>query len=206
MSKTVVDEETGKEEILYTAEEIEAAKQAEITRLGEEHKKALEDKDNHMKEKLDEFTKGKTSQELKDLETEKKITEAKEIAEKATGLVTAAETRRIGTLKDVARNQFTGGNPELDKQFEDAWVLVNLEIKEDSDVMKKAETAAKIAGLTQEVGGGFGGGMPPSGGYAPNFVKKDEKAAAVDHETFKGALGLDKFLEETAGPKALEQK
>jgi len=200
----VVENEEGKEETLFTAEDIEAAKKAEADRLQADFDAKMLEKDEHQKKKLAEFETGKTAQELKDIERDKEVAEAKRIAEEAVGKVTESEGKRQNTIKEAARIRFTGGDAELDKKFEESWALINVEIKEDADIYKRAELAANLAGLN---GGGTNeGGMQMSGGYAPSFVKKDETLKEADHQTFNSELGLDKFLEETAGPKAPDQK
>lgn len=201
MSKTVVDEESGKEEIMYSAEELEAAKNAEIDRLKTEHEKALLDKDEHVKKKLEEFNQGKSAQELKDIERDRKIEEANRIASEATEGLKTAEGRRINSLKEIAREKFTGNDPELNKKFEESWGLVNLEIKEDADIVRKAELVANMSGLNNNGDDGMGG-MPMNGGYAPNFKREDTEKSKADHDTFKKALGLDSFIDEMKPPEA----
>ncbi len=88
-------------------------------------------------------------------------------------------------------NQFTGGDAELNKKFEESWALINFDAKEESDFMKKAEMAANMSGINAAPN--FGG-MPFGGGFAPNTMpKKDGDPAA--HATFRSALpGMDDFL------------
>ena len=195
----VVEDENGKEMTMFSQEELEAAKKAEEERLKTEYEAKLAEKDQHVKTKLEEFTKGKTAQELKEIETEKKIEEAKRIAEEASGRILASESRRIETLKRVAMEKFTGNNQELTKKFEDAWGLVNLEIKDDADVARKAELVANMTGLNFS-DQNFGS-MSLGGAKIPNFSREDTKEKEASYNQFKDTLGLDNFINEVKGPE-----
>lgn len=193
MSKIVVDEDTGKEEIVFTAEELEAAKKAEAERIQSEYEAKLAEKDEHLKKKTDEFVQGKTAQELKDQERDAKTAEALRIAEEANKKAEEAENKRISSLKKLAREQYAGNDPTLAAKFDEAWDLVNLEIKEDEDIFKRAELTANLAGLNSN-GGSFAGGMPFAGGFAPKPQQKEVQVKEEEHSKFKNALGLEDFI------------
>jgi len=192
MAKTIVNEETGVEEVVYTQAEIDAqiaAKEAEFNAK-------LADKDTHVKGKLDEFEKGKQAQALKDAERDGKISEAERIAREASEKATLAEQKRVDAIKNMIKKNYTGGDADLTAKFDEAWELVNIDIKEDADIEKRAAATAKLAGLDSNPDFSAGG-MPMGGGYAPNFVKKNDEKSKEEHSKFESVLGLDKFIEES---------
>lgn len=177
MSKTITND-LGEEEVVYTQAELDAQ---------------LAEKDAHVKTKLDEFTKGKGAQELKDQERDAQVAEAKakadEAAQKAaeaTSIAAAERARHQQSVTDFALAQFTGGDTELNKKIMDAMPLVNLEIKDDKDILERVRIAATIAGLA---GNAATPQFPAYGGMAPQFNKNDGPSDA-DHEAFLAATGL----------------
>ncbi len=189
----VVDPDTGAETEAFTADEL-AAKTKEIEDAAA---KKIAENEAHMKEKLDQFQQGKTAAQLAEEEKQGKrdaeIAEAKRLAGEAVAGQVASETRRLETLKKSAIASLVGNDPELTKKMEDAWVLINIDAKEDADFFKKAEMAANMSGINHQ--GTIGpGGMSFGGGFAPQVNKKKEVDEAT-HSTFRGALpGMDDFL------------
>lgn len=185
-----VENDKGEEIEVHTTADLEAAKAAEAERVKAEYEAKLLDKDNHMKQKLDEFQQGKSSQELKDQERDAAIADAKKVADEANLRVANSEQRRLDALKNIAMNKYVGDSAELKAKFDESWNLVNLDIKEDSDISKKAELVANMIGLNQTSVGL--GNMPMGGGgsFAPKVSAVEKEKQDAEYEKFKGAFGL----------------
>ena len=191
----LIENEKGEEITVFTAEEKAAAEAA----IKAEYEAKLVDKDNHLKSKLDEFSKGKTASELKDAERDAAVAEAKKIAEEAKASVTNSEEKRQNTLKEVAMKKYVGNNPELKAKFDESWSLINLEIKDDSDVTRKAELVANMLGYNNQSNLGS---MSMGGGYAPAVSSVEKEKSDADHQKFMDALpGMDSFI-----PKSKDNK
>ncbi len=189
------EDKDGNEVEGFTAEEVKPREDA----IKAEYEGKLKDKDTHVNTKLDEFAKAKLIQDAKDAERDAKIGDAALKAEAAEKRAIEAEVRRQNSLKEVAMKQYVGDSPELKAKFEESWALINLEIKDDSDISKKAEMVANMVGLNNT--SNMSGGMPMSGGYAPAPSAADKARKDADHSTFKDALGLGDFI-----PKQEENK
>ena len=188
-----VTDDQGVEIEAFTAEDV-AAKEAEIK---SQYEAQLADKDKHLKEKTDEFLKGKSAQELKEIERDNAIAEANQKAEEARSLAAGSETKRMDALKAIARKQYTGDNPELISKFDESWNLINMDIKEDTDISKRAELAANMSGLNS-TGGSFGSvGISMGGGIAPQVSPANQAKSKEDHDKFKNYLGLNDFIPKT---------
>ena len=171
MAKKFIDPETN--------EEVEAVPLAE-------HTKALEDKDAHVKQKLDEFQVGKNSQELKDQERDAAIAAAKKAAEDAASMAADSEKKRVATIENFALESLTGGDQELTKKIMEKIPFIALPITSDKDIIEKYRLAASLAGLGNVAVPNFGA----MGGYVPNFNKQDQAVSDVDHEKFLKETGL----------------
>lgn len=176
-----ITNDDGTVETFYTKEELDQ----QAADLATKHKAELDDKDKHVAEKLEEFTKGKTSQEQKDVQRQTEIDAAKKLAEDAMGMVQTEKEKRAGVVQDFAISQFVGENKELADKIKAHLPMVALEIKEDKDIMEKVRLAATMAGLGNNVSE-----MPmfaPSGGFAPH--RPTEEISDADHATFLQAVG-----------------
>lgn len=189
MSKTIEDD-NGNEVVVFTQEELDAQSAA----IKAEYEAKLIEKDTHLKTKTDEFIKGKQSQELKDIERDAAIAEAKRLAAEAGEKATQAEIRRQNAIKEVAMKKFTGDDTELRAKFEESWNLVNLEIKDDADIAKKAELVANMSGLNSAPQMNNLGAMSMSSGYAPKVSAVEKEKQDAEYNNFKSSLGLDEFL------------
>lgn len=189
MSKTIEDD-NGNEVVVFTQEELDAQSAA----IKAEYEAKLIEKDTHLKTKTDEFIKGKQSQELKDIERDAAIAEAKRLAAEAGEKATQAEIRRQNAIKEVAMKKFTGDDTELRAKFEESWNLVNLEIKDDADIAKKAELVANMSGLNSAPQMNNLGAMSMSGGYAPKVSAVEKEKQDAEYNNFKSLLSLDEFL------------
>jgi hypothetical protein len=156
-----------------------------------------------MKEKLDEFQKGKTATQLEQetAETARKasVEAAQKTATEALEFAKGAEQKRLNTIKDSVRQNYVGKDPELTKKFEEAWEIVNFPITKDEDIASKANMVANMIGVNAGMGMDFtfGGG----GHQAPNFQRR-EGVNETTHKTFRSALpGMDDFLKPNAEEK-----
>lgn len=197
----IIKDDAGNDVTVFTAEEVEAAKKAEADRIQAEADAKIAENEKHLKEKTDEFLKGKTAQELKDIERDRKIEEARLAAEAANKTAAEAEARRISSIKKSSMEQFVGNDPELTAKFEEAWGLVNLEIKEDSDIARKAEMVANMIGLNQTPPGMVGMPMGGGGGSAPRLNEQEKKNKEAEHTKFVDALGMGDFIPKTEDKK-----
>lgn len=189
----IVDPDTGIESEAFTADEVAAQTKA----IQDEAAKKIADNEAHMKEKLDEFQKGKTATELeKEAARAKELADAAEsrrIAQEASDTVKASEARRVDALKKMAFQNIVGADPELNKKMEEAWAIINFDTKEDVDFMKKAEMAASMAGINAAPN--FSGGMSFGGAFPPGFRPVREKEAEGAYQTFRDNLpGMNDFL------------
>jgi len=180
----------GNEVVAMTPEEHEA-------KLQEELNVKLAEKEEHMKQKLDEFQKGKTSQELKEIERENAIAEANRKAQEAIDSANALKEGHANTVKNFYAEQFAGNDPELRKKLDDAYKIVEagskangLEIKEDKDYATIMAQAAMMAGITgtQEV---VSPRFPMGGGMTPNFQPSENEVSDADHQTFLKETGYN---------------
>lgn len=196
MSKKIVNEETGQEEVVYTQAELDVIKADADKKMADAEAAAtakIKENEDHLKQKTDEFLKGKNAQELKDIERDKKIEEAKAAADAAGAKAVEAEQKRQDAVRASIVRQYVGEDPKLKERFEESWKMVNLEIKTDDDILKKAELAANMAGLNG-TGMSSAGGMPMSGGFAPNMKPADKEKKEAEYSTFKNAFGLNEFI------------
>lgn len=182
-----VQNDEGVEMDVFTTDEMTARE----TAIKAEYEAKLLDKDAHVQKKLDEFQQGKTAQELKDAERDTKIEEARKLAEDATLRATTAEERRLAALKDIAMKRYVGDDAELKAKFEESWNIVNLEIKDDSDVVRKAELVANMAGINQSAIGLGNMPMGAGGGFAPKVSAVEKEKKEAEYSKFKSQLGLE---------------
>ncbi len=172
MSKIITNDD-GTETEVFTKEEVEAQ---------------LAEKDAHVKAKLDEFQKGKSSQELKDQEREAAIAEAKRVADEANNRAIEAETRRQAQVKQYYIDTYANGDPEMAKKLAEGYDLINVEIKSDEDIKRRIELSANMAGVNAPQAA-FAPVMPAYGGYAPSF-QKTESLSEEEHNRFLSETGL----------------
>lgn len=184
MSKTVTNEETGEEEIVYS--------QAELDAIKVEADRKIAENEAHTKEKLEEFQKGKTSQELKDIERDNAIKEAKEKSDKAIEMANTTVATARTKVVDYIAQQFVGEDIGLRKKLDDAFSLIEegrkakgLDVKDDKSIQEMMTQAASMSGI----GAGQMPNFPMGGGYAPNFQKSPSEISDAEHEAFKKATG-----------------
>jgi len=201
MAKEILNEETGEMELVYTQAELDAQK-AEADRI-------LAEKDAHMQKKLDEFKQGKNSQELKEIEMQKTVEDAKRIADEAKASVDQAKQEHFNTVKNFYMEQLVGTDPEVVKQFEDAFKIVKagkeangFTVTGDKDIGVLVQDAMKFAGLGAGTGSNFGGGstfvppIPAQGGMSPNFQRNENELSDTDHQNFLKETGYDQAKDE----------
>ncbi len=182
-----IEDDAGNEIEVFTAAEVAEQKAA----LEATHKAALEDKEQHVKKKLEEFQTGKTAAELKEKEWESKIEAATRIAEEAKAHGQTESQKRIDELKSYTMEQYGGADPEIKKKLEDAYAIINKDTATDADVVERVRLAAAMSGLT----GGVSTVNPGIyGGYAPSVKSANEQGAAADYDKFTDALGLSDFI------------
>lgn len=211
MPRTITDDEGNDIEVFTPEEveaqqaakvaEIEAAKQAEIERLEAEKaeiEKALAEKDEHVKQKLDEFISGKKSVEQKEKTLEEQQAELaarlKEIEEKSAADLAAERNARFNSLKNFMFQQYGAQDEEIKQKLEESYDLINVDVTDEAALQRRVEAAARLAGV------GSPGQKPTlypgvGGGAAPDFsdaAKKTDEAADLD--MFQKSLGLKKYL------------
>lgn len=200
MAKEILNEETGEMELVYTQAELDAQK-AETDRI-------LAEKDAHMKQKLDEFKQGKSAQELKEIEMQKNVEEAKRIADEAKASVDQAKQSHFDTVKSFYTEQLVGTDPEIVKQFEEAFKIVKagkeangFTITSDKDIGVLVQETMRYAGLGVAESS-FGGGStftPPTtamGGISPNFQRNENELSETDHNRFLQETGYNQAKDE----------
>lgn len=168
-----------------TTQEVEVFTKAELDAQ-------LKDKDDHHAKKLDEFQQGKTAQELKDIERDQKVEEAKKIAEDAMAKLGEAENRRIGTVKNFIAGQYVGEDADLRKKLDDSFDLISagrvakgLDIASETSIKDIFADAARMAGITTPAAPSF----PMYGGGAPNFTPPAGTVSDNDHAQFLKETG-----------------
>ena len=97
--------------------------------------------------------------------------------------------------------KFVGEDTELIAKFEESWSMINLDIKDDGDVAKKAEMVANMIGLNQMFNNLDNMPMSGAGSFAPKVSAVEKQKSEAEYSRFKSALGLDEFL-----PKKEENK
>lgn len=178
-----VEGDDGVEKEVYTTEEMEA----ERAKMEAEYKGKLEEKDTYVKNKLDEFQKGKQSFELKEIEIKNSIEEAKKLAEEAKNETATERNKRVEIERNHLITSVVGSDPEMKKKLEGA--LENIDKTKVTDLSEQVKLAASMIGVTNNAG--FGGNFSLTGGYAPNFIPKEQKLSDEEHNQFKNALGLE---------------
>ncbi len=189
-----IENDQGVEIEVYTQDEIAVHVAAKEAELKADFDAKMAEKDSHIKTKLDEFQQGKTAQELKDAERDAAIADARKIAEEAKLNATTAEQRRQDSLKNIAMKKFVGDDSELVAKFEESWTIINLEIKDDSDIAKKAEMVANMIGLNNTSNNLGNMPMGGGGGFAPKVSAVEKQKSDAEYNKFKSMLGLDEFL------------
>ena len=110
----VITKDDGTDETVYTQAELDAAKKEADDKAA----LAIADEKKHTAEKLDEFQKGKTAQELKDIERDNAIKTAKETAEKAVKSANdIVENSRKKSIDFIA-DRMIGKDVELRKKLD----------------------------------------------------------------------------------------
>jgi len=178
MAKEIINEETGETEIFYTKEELEAQ---------------LAEKDAHVQSKLEEFKTGKQSLELKEIEREKAIAEAKASAEEAIRL--ANETKEQARQKVVGffAEQFTGQDPELKAKLDESFSVIEagrkaqgLDVSSDGAIKDMMTQASLMSGIS---GASVNPVFPVGPGMAPSFTKTKDELSDADHQAFLKETG-----------------
>lgn len=180
---------------VFTSEELETKALEKAKAIEEDYKKQLEEKDNHLKTKLDEFQQAKKKVEGKEGEISEKeellnqqIEEIKKIAEEANSKVEQSEKEKIESIKKVISNQLVGNDAEMTKKLEDAYNLINMEAKTTEEIQQRTFLAAKMIGIQTENNiptVSFGGGA-----MAPNFTPTEKKQSEEGYKNFISELGL----------------
>ncbi len=173
-----ITHEDGTEETMYTQAELDAQ---------------LAEKDAHVDKKLKEFETGKTAQELKDIEREKAVADAKKIAEDAKALAEGTISSHRKSVVDFLAEQYVGTDKEMRTKLDDALKIVEagrsangLDIKEDSSIKEMLGQAAKLAGISSPQATPQ---FPMTGGEAPRFTPQAGEVSDADHKAFMAATG-----------------
>ncbi len=181
MSKTIKND-AGEDEVVYTQAELDAQ---------------LLEKDEHVKQKLEEFTKGKTAIELEREENKRIIEEIKKGSETAVNTANEMVAGARKKVVDFVAQQYVGEDPELRKKLDEAFGIIEagrtskgLDIKDDKAIQEMMAAAASMSGISLPAGGAvppafMGAGM----GGAPSFIKKEGELSDAEHKTFLDAVG-----------------
>jgi small-conductance mechanosensitive channel len=184
MPQTIIDD-NGNEIEVFTAEELAQKANEASQELEERYKKELEEKDKYVKEKLDQFQKAKNNVDTAQEEVAKKAEEASLLAQELKAKIEETEKTKNETVKNFWIQQTTGGDSELVKKLNEAYDLINVEIKTEADIATRVSLASKMVGINSiEM-------SAPNfmGGVAPNFAGSDAKQAQ-GYDQFKQDLGL----------------
>lgn len=174
-------------------EEIEVFTQAEMD-------SKLAEKDTAHKEKLDEFLKGKSAQELASIENKKVIEDMQKKHDEEIGavknMVTSAETKARTKVVEFLVEQVVGGSADLKKKLSEEMATIEAgfkaqgkDINDDAVIQEIVIKAAAMAGITNAPAPHF----VPQGGYAPDFGGNKKEGIGsgsdADNEMFKKAVG-----------------
>lgn len=180
MPKTIIDNE-GNEIEVFTQEELEEQKKA----IEDEYKKQLEDKDAHIQEKLNQLKNKEAGINNAESEAIKKAEEAKILAEQLQEKMTETEKVKNETVKKFWITQTAGGDEELVTKLNEAYDLINIEIKSDEDIARRVQLATQMVGIKSiEI---------PSNPFVGGFVAPQPKESSVDqasYDDFKKSFGL----------------
>lgn len=139
----------GEEVTLYTPEEVEAIN-AEKARLEAENadlQKVSREKTEHFK-KLNQMTEQEkeqfTARELENRAMLEKLMEEKEALEQK---LTEKEKNEIESTRNKIISEIVGTDEELKNKFLEQYSIVNIEEKDADSMRKRAESAAKLAGI-----------------------------------------------------------
>lgn len=168
-----------------------------------DHDKALADKDAHVAEKLKEFQTGKSAQELKDIERDVAIKEARDAATAAAATANATVEGARKKVVEFVAQQFVGEDPELRKKLDDAFGIIEegrkakgLDVKDDKSIQEMMTAAANMAGINSISSPSF----PMHNGIAPNFQKTASELSDAEHKAFLAATGYQ------SAPNPIENK
>ena len=186
MSTTIINDE-GNEEVVFTQAELDAQKAAEIEAIKAEYEKQLAEKDAHVKEKLDQFQKAKSSIDIEKEEINAKVAEAMRIAEEAKMSVAQSKEAELAAKKTIWVQSVAGNDPELTKKIEEAYGMLNLPATSDAEIQARVQKAVALAGITQ---------MPHqnisfSGSYAPNVTAANDQGKQAEYEAWKKELHIN---------------
>jgi len=193
----IIEDDNGNELTVYTAEELAS----ERSKVEEEYKGKLAEKDEHVKKKLDEFMQGKKSveqlsaeAEAKQKEVDAKIDGANKLAQDAIAKADAERQARLFAIRDYMFEQYGSTDPEVKKKLLEGWDLANVPMDNEENIKRRVQVAASIAGVNGQVAVNPVYGAPFSVGYAPQFNQKKEGVSDAEHELFKQELGLGNFI------------
>jgi exopolysaccharide biosynthesis protein len=175
MSKVITNED-GTEETVFTQAELDAQ---------------LLEKDNHLKTKLDEFTKGKTAQELSKEENKAAIEAMKkEVDETKASFVKSQETQRTKVVNFLVK-QVVGEDVELTKKLAAEMAIVEAgykasgkDVNDESIIQEMISKSVSMAGINA-----VAPSFPMNGGFAPNFNNPKEAVSDAEHEKFLKETG-----------------
>lgn len=180
MSKTIKNEDTGLDEVVYT--------QAELDEMRTKDKE-------HLDIKLEEFKKGKTAQELESIENKKKMEEIQGESKKALELAEQTTQRARTKVVNYFAASIVGEDVELRKKLDENFAIVEAgfkaqgkDVSEDDVIREMMVKAASMAGLTGQAAPSF----PMGPGNAPSFIKKEGELSDAEHDTFLKAVGYEK--------------
>mgnify|MGYP000721148384 CR=1 FL=1 len=188
MSKTIVNEDTGEEEVVYT--------QAELDAIKKEADDKILDNENHTKKKLEEFQTGKTAQELKDIERDRAIAEANELAKKAEATATATVEGARKKVVNYMAEQVVGQDKELRTKLDSALDIIEagrvakgLDIADEKSIQEMMIQAAQMSGINSV--SSQSPSFPLTNGMAPSFIKTADELSDAEHERFLRETGQE---------------
>lgn len=196
---TTIKDENGEEVTYYTEEDIAE----ERAKIEEDFEGKLKEKDEYIKEKLDQFVQGKkkaeetmTEAEKRDAEWQEKLEEAKKEVEQVKQMSQQERDSRLNDLKTVMFEQYGGSDEDVRKKLDEAYEIINIEATDAEGVRKRVEAAARYAGVSSDTSGSQDdGGYQVGGGFsrgrAPEFDKRSEDEKQADYSQFKSALNLE---------------
>lgn len=178
MPKTITNEDGSTEEV-FTKAELDAQ---------------LQEKDDHVKTKLEEFQKGKTAMELAEEARKTEIAEATRIATEALATAETSKQEKITTVKNYFAESVVGQDAELRTKLDDSLKIIEagrlangMDVTSEKAIQEMTVAAANMAGISASAMPDF----PMTGGGAPDFNKKEGTVDEADHAAFLEATGYN---------------
>lgn len=187
MSKEIENED-GSKEIMYSQAELDAQK-ADADAAAEAK---IQENKEHTERKIKELETGKSAQELKDIERDRAIEEAKKKSDEAIAIANTTVEGARAKVKDFFAASIVGEDVTLRTKLNESLKIIEAgraangqDIKSDDSIKEMMIQAANMAGI----GAGTAPVFPMYGGGAPSFQKPENQISDSEHEVFKKATG-----------------